>query len=259
MWEGPRARTPKRSAANSIGICTHNYRRGAEPTRAIAAAEDLELSRKLQRMSGKPPRYAGTCRGLTAAQRAAARGAGLKADAAVCRADRSGRSNSSDAVHGPQRFASNDIGDFIIRREDGTPAFFFCNAVDDSAMGVTQVLRGDDHLTNTPRQIMLLDALGMRSSGLRTCWALGGRGRRAVIEAPWQHQCARVSRAGILEHRRAQSVVSIGSCQRHRWMAACRRDAGAFPAAAFGPGAGALRGVAIDALAEGISGASVGG
>ena len=56
----------------------------------------------------------------------------------------------------------NDIGDFIIRREDGTPAFFFCNAVDDSAMGVTQVLRGDDHLTNTPRQIMLLDALGMR-------------------------------------------------------------------------------------------------
>jgi glutamyl/glutaminyl-tRNA synthetase len=69
----------------------------------------------------------------------------------------------NDAVHGPQRFATDDIGDFIIRREDGTPAFFFCNAVDDSAMGVTQVLRGDDHLTNTPRQIMILDALGMRS------------------------------------------------------------------------------------------------
>jgi nondiscriminating glutamyl-tRNA synthetase len=68
----------------------------------------------------------------------------------------------TDAVHGPQRFSSNDIGDFIVRREDGTPAFFFCNAVDDSAMGVTQVLRGDDHLTNTPRQIMLLEALDMR-------------------------------------------------------------------------------------------------
>jgi nondiscriminating glutamyl-tRNA synthetase len=89
-------------------------------------AEDLELSRKLQRMAG---------------------------DLTI---------EFIDAVHGPQRFASNDIGDFIIRREDGTPAFFFCNAVDDSAMGVTQVLRGDDHLTNTPRQIMLLDALGMR-------------------------------------------------------------------------------------------------
>ena len=70
-----------------------------------------------------------------------------------------------DLVHGPQRFSSDDIGDFIVRREDGTSAFFFCNAVDDSAMGVTQVLRGDDHLTNTPRQLMLLDALGLRRPG----------------------------------------------------------------------------------------------
>jgi len=124
-------------------------------------AEDLELSRKLQRMSGKPPRYAGTCRALTATQRAEREGRGLKptlrfavpGDLTI---------EFTDAVHGPQRFSSNDIGDFIIRREDGTPAFFFCNAVDDSAMGVTQVLRGDDHLTNTPRQLMLLEALGMR-------------------------------------------------------------------------------------------------
>jgi nondiscriminating glutamyl-tRNA synthetase len=124
-------------------------------------AEELELSRKLQRMSGKPPRYAGTCKALTPAQRAERDGRGLKAalrfavppDLTI---------DFNDAVHGPQHFASNDIGDFIIRREEGTPAFFFCNAVDDSAMGVTQVLRGDDHLANTPRQIMLLDALGMR-------------------------------------------------------------------------------------------------
>jgi glutamyl-tRNA synthetase len=70
-----------------------------------------------------------------------------------------------DAVHGPQRYLSDDIGDFIIRREDGTSAFFFCNAVDDSVMGITQVLRGDDHLTNTPRQIMILNALRMRVPG----------------------------------------------------------------------------------------------
>jgi nondiscriminating glutamyl-tRNA synthetase len=124
-------------------------------------AEDLELSRKLQRKAGKPPRYAGTCRALTAAQRAERESRGLQA---TLRFAVPGNLTIEfiDAVHGPQRFASNDIGDFIIRREDGTPAFFFCNAVDDSAMGVTQVLRGDDHLTNTPRQIMLLDALGMR-------------------------------------------------------------------------------------------------
>lgn len=125
-------------------------------------AEDLELSRKLQRMSGKPPRYAGTCRALTAAQRAEREARGLKPTLRFA-VPLDKQIEFIDAVHGPQRFATNDIGDFIIRREDGTPAFFFCNAVDDSAMGVTQVLRGDDHLTNTPRQIMLLDALGMRS------------------------------------------------------------------------------------------------
>jgi glutamyl-tRNA synthetase len=127
-------------------------------------AEELELSRKLQRMAGKPPRYAGTCRYLTAAQRAEREARGLRptlrfavpSDTVV---------EFTDAVHGTQRFASNDIGDFIIRRDDGSSAFFFCNAVDDSAMGVTQVLRGDDHLTNTPRQLLLLDALQMRRPG----------------------------------------------------------------------------------------------
>jgi nondiscriminating glutamyl-tRNA synthetase len=123
--------------------------------------EELELSRKLQRMAGKPPRYAGTCRALTAAQRAEREARGLKPSLRFAvPADRVIEFN--DAVHGPQRFASGDIGDFIVRRDDGTPAFFFCNAVDDSAMGVTQVLRGDDHLTNTPRQIMILEALGMK-------------------------------------------------------------------------------------------------
>jgi glutamyl-tRNA synthetase len=125
-------------------------------------AEELELSRKLQRMSGKPPRYAGTCRALTATERAEREARGLKPTLRFAvPADR--QIEFTDAVHGLQVFASNDIGDFIIRREDGTPAFFFCNAVDDSAMGITQVLRGDDHLTNTPRQLMLLGALGMRA------------------------------------------------------------------------------------------------
>lgn len=127
-------------------------------------AEDLELSRKLQRMSGKPPRYAGTCRHLTAAERSARETRGLKPTLRF--AVPSGQIiEFTDMVHGPQRFVSDDIGDFIIRRDDGTSSFFFCNAVDDSAMGITQVLRGDDHLTNTPRQLMVLDALELRRPG----------------------------------------------------------------------------------------------
>src|SRR5271167_58880 len=127
-------------------------------------AEDLELSRKLQRMAGQPPRYAGTCRALSGAQRAERAARGLRP---TLRFAVPGEKviEFTDAVHGPQRFSSSDIGDFIIRRDDGTASFFFCNAVDDSAMGVTQALRGDDHLTNTPRQLLLLDALGLRRPG----------------------------------------------------------------------------------------------
>jgi glutamyl-tRNA synthetase len=123
--------------------------------------EDLELSRKLQRMAGQPPRYAGTCRALSAAQRAEREARGLRASLRF-RVPDDTLIEFADLVHGPQRFASADIGDFIVRREDGSSAFFFCNAVDDAVMGITHVLRGDDHLTNTPRQLMVLDALGLR-------------------------------------------------------------------------------------------------
>ena len=126
--------------------------------------EELDLSRKLQRMAGKPPRYAGTCRNLSAAERADRIASGSKPTLRFA-VPKDQAIEFVDLVHGPQKFASNDIGDFIIRREDGTSAFFFCNAVDDAAMGVTHVLRGDDHLTNTPRQLMLLDALGLRRPG----------------------------------------------------------------------------------------------
>ena len=140
------------------------YRRLEENGRVYpcyCSAAELDLSRKLQRGSGKAPRYAGTCRALCAAERAAREAQGLRPTLRFA-VPVDGVIEFVDSVHGPQRFASADIGDFIIRREDGTAAFFFCNAVDDALMGVTQVLRGDDHLTNTPRQLMLLDALGLR-------------------------------------------------------------------------------------------------
>jgi glutamyl-tRNA synthetase len=125
-------------------------------------AEELDLSRKLERMAGKPPRYAGTCRNLTREQRAAREARSLKPTLRFA-VPEGAAIEFTDLVHGPQLFAAADIGDFIIRREDGSAAFFFCNAVDDALMGVTHVLRGDDHLTNTPRQLMLLQALDLRA------------------------------------------------------------------------------------------------
>ncbi len=121
-------------------------------------ALELEVSRKSQLAAGKPPRYAGTCRHLSAQQRAAKRAAGL-APTLRFRVPLGERLAFFDFVRGPQEFLTDDIGDFIVRRADGSAAFFFSNAVDDAAMGITHVLRGDDHLTNSPRQILVLQAL----------------------------------------------------------------------------------------------------
>ena len=74
-----------------------------------------------------------------------------------------------DLIHGGQRFASEDIGDFVVSRADGSAAFFLGNAVDDAAMGVTLVLRGDYYLANTPRQILLSRHSACRCRATGTC------------------------------------------------------------------------------------------
>lgn len=124
----------------------------------FCSQQALKLARRAQLAAGKPPRYPGTCAGLdpVEAKRRLDRG-----EAATLRfrvaADET--VEFEDLVFGAQRFRGEDIGDFVIRRADGTPAFFFSNAVDDALMGVTHAFRGEDHLANTPRQLMLLSAL----------------------------------------------------------------------------------------------------
>jgi nondiscriminating glutamyl-tRNA synthetase len=119
---------------------------------------ELDIARRTQLASGRPPRYSGTCRELSREQQAKKRAQGI-APTLRFRVPGGRRVEFVDFVHGPQSFLSEDIGDFIVRRADGAAAFLFSNALDDALMGVTHVLRGDDHLTNTPRQLMLLEAL----------------------------------------------------------------------------------------------------
>lgn len=124
----------------------------------FCSEELLSITRKIQQSSGQPPRYPGTCRNLTKEVVAAKLLAGEPATLRF-QVPRDKVIEFVDLIKGAQRFAANDIGDFIIRRNDGTASFMFCNAIDDAEMGVTHALRGDDHLANTPRQIMLLKAL----------------------------------------------------------------------------------------------------
>ena len=122
----------------------------------------LKLARKAQRAAGRPPRYPGTCANLSAHEVRQKLDQGGKPTWRF-RVPPGERVEFDDLVRGVQRFNSDEIGDFIIRRSDGTPAFFFSNAIDDALMGVSHVLRGEDHLTNTPRQLLILQALGLRA------------------------------------------------------------------------------------------------
>jgi len=121
---------------------------------------ELAVSRRVQQASGIAPRYAGTCRDLSKEAISQKLSAGL-APTLRFRVPQTETVSFLDLVKGEQRFACADIGDFIIRRADKTAAFFFSNAIDDALMQVTHVFRGDDHLTNTPRQMLILKALGL--------------------------------------------------------------------------------------------------
>ena len=128
----------------------------------FCSEQELALNRKLQLSRGQPPRYPGTCRGLSQ-EEVTKRVMEGKKPALRFHVKNKQMVEFADLVKGPQRFNSDDIGDFIIRRAEGTASFMFCNAVDDSLMKITHVLRGEDHLANTPRQLLILKALKMHA------------------------------------------------------------------------------------------------
>jgi glutamyl-tRNA synthetase len=122
--------------------------------------QELAVARKLQQSRGQAPRYSGTCKKLSS-EEIAKRIAEGKKPAWRFAVPLNEKIEFADVVKGPQAFMSNDIGDFIVRRADGTAPFLFCNAIDDAMMKVTHVIRGEDHVANTPRQMMIMKALDL--------------------------------------------------------------------------------------------------
>ena len=116
--------------------------------------EELEAMREEARAKGEPPRYNGRCRELTSPP--------PNAPPPVIRfkTPRDGETVVRDLVKGEVVFPNGQLDDFIIVRSDGTPTYNFVVVVDDAEMGITHVIRGDDHLNNTPKQILLYQALG---------------------------------------------------------------------------------------------------
>ena len=104
--------------------------------------------------------YQRTCRNIDPAEAQARVDAGEVHTIRIKVPDDRGDVIVHDAVHGNVTFRAKELDDFIIFRSDGTPTYNFATVVDDALMGITHVIRGDDHLSNTPRQVIVYEALG---------------------------------------------------------------------------------------------------
>jgi nondiscriminating glutamyl-tRNA synthetase len=128
--------------------------------KCYCTSEELEAERERQRANGEMPHYAGTCAHLTKEQQAEKEAAGLE-PVIRFRVPVKEEIVFDDIVKGEISFESDNVGgDFIIQKRDGMPTYNFAVTVDDHMMEITHVLRGDDHIANTPKQIMIYNAFG---------------------------------------------------------------------------------------------------
>lgn len=121
--------------------------------------EELEEERQVLIKEGKMPRYMGKCRNLTPEQIAAYEAEGRKPTVRF-RVPADQQILVRDMVRGDVVFDSNNIGDFVIVKSDGIPTYNYAVVIDDALMHITHVIRAEEHLSNTPRQCLVYDALG---------------------------------------------------------------------------------------------------
>src|SRR5690625_1822254 len=121
--------------------------------------EELEAEREEQRAKGEVPKYSGAHRDLTEEQIAAFEKEGRKPSIRI-RVPKNKTYTFNDIVRGNISFESSDFGDWVIVKKNGIPTYNFAVVIDDYLMNITHVLRGEEHISNTPRQMMVYEALG---------------------------------------------------------------------------------------------------
>lgn len=120
---------------------------------------EIEAEREEQTERGETPHYSGKCRHLTAEERAKLESEGREPSIRIIVPE--GKTYTfDDLVKGPVSFESEGMGDWVIIKKDGTPTYNFAVTIDDYLMKISHVLRGDDHISNTPKQLMVYEALG---------------------------------------------------------------------------------------------------
>ncbi|MCL2760557.1 MAG: glutamate--tRNA ligase [Desulfuromonadales bacterium] len=121
--------------------------------KCYCTTEELEAKREQALKEGRKPKYDGTCRNIKEDRPGVPYVIRFKAP-------EDGVTSFNDLIKGHISFNNEELDDLIIQRSDGTPTYNFVVVIDDAAMEITTVIRGDDHINNTPRQILLYEALG---------------------------------------------------------------------------------------------------
>jgi nondiscriminating glutamyl-tRNA synthetase len=126
---------------------------------SYATQEEIEKEREEQLARGETPKYSGWDRDLTPEERARFEAEG-RVPSVRFRVPEGKTIVFDDAIRGTVKFESDGIGDFVIRRPDGRPTYNFAVVIDDALMKMTHIIRGEEHLSNTPKQILIYEALG---------------------------------------------------------------------------------------------------
>lgn len=122
--------------------------------RCFCTPEEIQSKREAAMKEGRKPKYDGTCRNLDPEKTAA----DPRPHCIRFRSPDEGKTRFEDLIKGPIEFDNRELDDLIIARTDGSPTYNFVVVIDDLTMNITHVIRGDDHINNTPRQIQLYEA-----------------------------------------------------------------------------------------------------
>ena len=171
--------------------------------------EELEEERQALILSKRMPRYMGKCRNLTADERKKREEEGIKPSFRFKVHPQT--IEFEDLIRGVMKFEGESVGDFIIVRSNGMPAYNFAVVIDDHLMGITHVIRGEDHLSNTARQMMLYRAFGFAPPTFAHHCLILGKDRAKLSKRHGSVSVGEFRKQGILPEALINYLGLLGS------------------------------------------------
>lgn len=161
--------------------------------------EEVDAMREVARAKGEKPKYNGKCRTST-----------LDSGVVRLKVPESGRVVFQDMVKGNIAVDVDELDDMVLRRADGTPTYNMAVVIDDYEMGVTHVVRGDDHVSNTPKQILIYQALGLELPIFAHVPMILGADRQKLSKRHGARAVIEYEQEGLLPHALVNYLVRLG-------------------------------------------------